>query len=802
MKKILFVLLLLLVSNTYSGERITIPSGLFYYQPAASVFGPEAVWVNPAGLARYKTNSSQLMLEYVDKRFAKSWGTASTGDKLGFAYRYLYNHGEQNTKEYTFASGAPFGNFNIGLSYQYFKDGPGILDNRHFWNLGFLGNFSGKFNWAAVFYNTNKSQINNEVTGIEEATETEQRFSLSYRPYGNRLTCSVDMFLSTGTRLSDADYIYHAEYRPTPGLIVDGYISSDRDFQIGVKANLLKYFIGNKSKFDKHGNGQGSTIFIGATSLRQPSLIKQPNRRLRVSVANSISENPPQPIFGKKTISFSDYILNLYRAAEDPSINEMILKLKPHSFGFGQAQEFRNALSYFQKHKKKIVCYLESPDNISYYIASVADSILIPPVSQLNLIGLKSELTFYAGTLEKLGIKADMMRIGKYKTAAEMFTKQNSTLENKKQINRILDNIYDQFVAGIALARGISLDSTETIIDNGPFTSEEALEFDLVDGLSYADEISDNYLTRMPEITFKKYLSDTLINDNWEKLPTIAIVTATGEIKDDSKTIYPFDNSSGLTPSAMRRAFKGVQKNKDIDAVLFRINSPGGFALAAEEIFHQAKKTSHIKPTVVSMGNVAASGGYHIAMTTDKIFANSGTITGSIGIFGGKLDLSGLYEKIEMGKEIYTRGKYAGMLSSIRPFSEDEREKYFSHMKSFYDHFLTLVAENRELTVDSVNNLGEGRVWTGQEANKNGLVDNIGGLKDALDFIASENNYSDYRVELYPQIKPLFLLPGNSLLSAFGSLFSKSNKDVSIEKQIVGDNNYLFERLPYDIIIE
>ena len=796
MKKIFFVLFLLLVSNAYSGERIIIPSGLFYYQPAASVFGLEAIWINPAGLARYKTNSAQLMFDYTDERFAKSWGTASTGDKLGFAYRYLYNLGEQNSKEYTFASGAPIGSFNFGLSYQYFKDGPGIYDNRHFWNLGFLGNFVGKFNWAAVFYNINKSQLNNEDTEIE------QRFSLSYRPYGNKLTFSVDMFLSTGTRLSDANYVYHAEYRPTPGLIVDGYVNSDRDFQIGFKANLLQYFIGDKSKFNKHGHGQGSTIFIGSTSLRQPSLIKPKSRRLKVSVMSGISENPPQPIFGKKTTSFSDYILNLYRAAEDPTIDEMILKLKSPYLGFGQAQEFRNALMFFKKQKKKIVCHLEYPNNIGYYIASVADSILISPVSQLNLIGLKTELTFYAGTLKKLGIKADMMRIGKYKSAAEMFTEENSTPENKEQINRLLDNLYDQFVTGIALARGISLDSTKTIIDNGPYTSEEALKYGLVDGLSYADEVSENYLTGMPEISFKKYLSDTLINDSWEKLPIIAIVTATGEIRDDTQNIYPLDNSAGLTPSAMKRAFKKILKNSDIDAVLFRINSPGGFALAAEEIFHHAKKTSKKKPIVVSMGNVAASGGYHIAMTTDKIFANPGTITGSIGIFGGKLDLSGLYDKIELRKEIYSRGKYAGMLSTIRPFSENEREKYFSHMKSFYDYFVSLVAENRDLTIDSVNNLGEGRVWTGREANQNGLVDKIGGLKDALDFLVSENNFSDYRVELYPQNRPLFILPGNSLLNMFGSLFSKSNKDVSIEKQIIGDNNYLFERLPYDIIIE
>ncbi len=801
LRSISFLLIsIIILSIPAKAVRLAIPDGVFYYQPAGAVFGSEAIWVNPAGLGKYRAQSYQVMFDYLDGQFSKSWGTVSGSERFAIAYRKLYNPDGENYQEYIFGGGSELGQrIYTGVSYRYFKEGPGIYNNRHFWTISFMGNTKGKFNWGAVFSNLNRGRVNGE------RTETEQRYSLSYRPLKEKITLSVDMFLSTKTRLSNADYIYHVEFNPKAGIYVNGYINSDNDFEIGARVNLLKYFTGNKSSFNKNGDGRGTTVYIGNTSLKQPSVVSEPGRRLNLKISGTVSENPPHPYFSKKPISFTELTTNIYSAADDPSIEELMIKFKSPGFGFGQAQELREAFDYFKSRKKKLFCYLENPDNLSYYAASAADKIIVPPISQLNLVGLRAELSFYAGTLEKLGIKADLMRIGKYKSAAESFTNESSSEENKNQINRLLDDLFDQFVVGIAKGRNLSTDSVRTIIDNGPYTSYEALKYGLVEDTVYADELNDGFLQPMPEISFNKYLVDTLINDNWNSVPVIAVIAATGEIKDNHQSGMPFGGSSGISPSSMKSAFKQALKNPDVDAIVFRINSPGGFATAAEEIYHVADKISKKKPLIISMGNVAASGGYHIAMTGQKIFSNRATITGSIGIFGGKLDLSGLYEKIELNKELYTRGKYAGMLSSVRPFNDDERDKYFSHMKAFYDHFVKLISDNRKLPVDSIDQLGQGQVWTGNEALSNGLVDELGGINQAIEHAAKLIDADDYRIEIYPKRRTLFSFPGQRFINMAATLFS-SDKSQSVGQVLgysqAGSNEIFLTRMPFDILIE
>ncbi len=798
-------LLLALVSlavtsaRTQTVKRIEIPSEVFYYQPAASVFGLEAAWVNPAGLARFEAPGFQLMADYYSGDYGESWGMVTGRDRLAVAYREIHNRMGANFKEHVFAGGVILGEkAEFGVSYRYFKQGPGLYNNRHFWNIGFMNRMRGPISLAAVFSNLNRGKVNGE------RTETEQRYSVAYRPAGPRLTLSADMFLSTKTRLSNADYVYHVEFIPTPGLFVNGYIDSDRNFQVGLRANLLKYFVGHKSHFDKNGHGGRTTAFVGVTSLRQPSLIPERRRRLALSVGGRVAENPPQPVFGRKRVPFVKLITVVHRAAEDPSISEIVLTLGRLSLGFGRAQELREALACFKEHGKRIVCHLDSPDNLSYYVATVADEILIPPVSQLQLVGLRAELTFYAGTLEKLGVKIDLIRIGEYKTAAEKYTRTAASEENRQQINRILDDLYDQFVIAIADGRHIPVGSVRTIVDNGPYTSAEALESGLVDGLSYRDRLTKDYLRPMPEISFRRYLADTLLNDGWPPSPVLALVVADGEITSGSGDISPLGIPGDVTPGKMRRAFEQARLNPDVRGTVLRINSPGGSALASDEIYHQAHVLSQEKPLVVSMGNVAASGGYYIGMPAQRVFADPATITGSIGIYGGKADFSEFYRKIELGKELYTRGRHAGMLSSIRPFSDDERIKHRSHLKAFYDHFVQLVADNRSLSTDSVDTLGHGKIWTGREALANGLVDELGGVKRSLDFAAERLRLEDYRIAIYPEKKPLFILPGRGFLMWMTRLFSSGRP---VESLLTGDfgmsgDEYLLTRMPFDIEIE
>jgi len=796
---IIVAALIVLVASSICGQRVPLPPGVFYYKPAASVFGAEAAWVNPAGLGRYNASSFQVMADYADGYCFKSWGTVIDREQIAVAYRHLNKPDSVNYSEYLFAAGMSLGRrLHFGGSYRYFKEAPGIYNKRHFWNIGFMGQGRSSFSWAAVFSNLNRGQVEGK------RTEIEQRYSLSYRPMGKVVTFSVDMFLSTKTKLSNADYVYHLEVVPCRGLYVEGYVDSEKNFQIGARVNLIQHFIGSQSSFQKSGDHLRTTAFLGATSLKQPSLIPPPQRRLAVGLSGKLQENPPRPVFGSRETSFITLLTTIYRAAEDPSIGELVLSLKGISLGFGQAQELREALMYFKSAGKTIICHLSYPNNIGYFVASISDSILIPPVSQLNLVGLKAELTFYAGTLEKLGVKADVIRIGNYKTAPEKYTQNAATEQNKRQINRILDNIYNQFVTAIAEGRGVSIDSVQDIINNGPYTSAEAIEHGLVEGLSYRDELKKDFLSKLPEVSFRRYLSDTLLNDGWPAEPVLALVVAEGDITEGGGNVSPFDASNKVTPASMRHAFERAVGESNVKGVIFRINSPGGYALASDEIYHNAQEATEEKLMVASMSNVAASGGYYIAMPSTRLFANPGTITGSIGIYGGKVDLSGFYKKINLGKELYTRGQFAGMLSTIRPFSQEERERYRTHLKAFYDHFIQLVSGNRKLPVDSVDALSRGKVWTGREALSNGLIDELGGLKRSLDYVADRLELKDYRIAIYPEKRPWFVLPGRSFMKAIARFLVGEGTFNEVLSKGLGltESGEIIARMPFDITIE
>ncbi len=809
-----FILLLLILAtgiihSPVLGERIPTQNGLFYYQPAASVYGAEAAWVNSSILGWYHAASYQIIADYSNSSYAKSWGTVVARHNFATATRHIDNPGGKAYNEYVMSSGMAIGNqLAAGLSYRYFKDGPVNFHKRHSWDLSFTIRHGGPLTIAALFTNLNQAKITVKDTATDKSfrvqTETEMRYSIAYRPVNNKYTFAVDALFSTGQRFKDAEFIYHLSINPLKGIFIDGFLNSKKDFQVGIRLNFLKYFTGSKSNYIKHDDIGYTTSYIGATSIRQQSIIAEKKRGLTMQISGRPGENPPQPVIGKSRTPFALYILNIYRAADDPSIKELVLSLNGLSMGFGQAQELRQALAYFKDKGKQVVCHLTHPNNIGYYTASVAHKIYIPPVSQLQLVGLRAELTFFAGTLDKLGVKVDMLRIGKYKSGAEPFTQTTPSKETKESTNRILDDIYQQFISAIANGRNISADSVKDLIDNGPFTSADALDYNLVDGLSYQDNLFEDILNPIPRISFNHYLKDTLLNDGWPRKPVIALVVAEGEITGNNTSSNPLNSSDNITPANMAGTFNYVKNISDIKGIVYRINSPGGMAMAGEQIHHNVQKASQQKPLTISMSNVAASGGYYISTPGQRLFANPGTITGSIGIYGGKADLSRLYENIDLGKELYTRGKYAGMLSTTRPFTEFERDKYFSHLMAFYKHFLTLVVENRGLNTDSIDALSQGRVWTGQEALANGLIDELGGVKQALDYTAAVLGIKDYRVEIYPKKRPFILLPKKGIIGSIFSIFS--GDDNPLEKTVSSltkiDDGEIYTRMPYDIDIE
>jgi protease-4 len=283
----------------------------------------------------------------------------------------------------------------------------------------------------------------------------------------------------------------------------------------------------------------------------------------------------------------------------------------------------------------------------------------------------------------------------------------------------------------------------------------------------------------------------------------VAVIVAQGDIAE-SDDRWPVGGTDNLTPERISKALKQVKRTPSVEAAVLRINSPGGFALAGEEIHHELVKETEKLPLAVSMANIAASGGYYISTPAGRLFANGPTLTGSIGIYGGKVDLSGLYDKLDLHKELYTRGEYAGMMTTMRAFSDDEREKYRSSLMAFYRHFVDLVADNRSLAPDSIDNLSRGRLWTGRQALGNGLIDEVGGLYDALQYVSQKTGTDQYVVRLYPEERPLILLPGLSTLDAVKSMFAGSGNPLvpdAITSVLDHDHGGIFARMPFDIDI-
>lgn len=778
-------------------QRVIAPDDIFYFRPASSVFGSASIWTNPAGLGRYDAQEVQFIARWAESEFAESWGWAVEYEKLGVGYRVIRNAPYQSYKEWLFGAGVDLGRTSrVGLTYRYFGDGPDYFRHRHSWVIGFQEQGIGPVAFGAVWSNLNRGKVNGS------RTETEQRYSIAFRPHGKMLTLSAEMQLSTKTKFRHADFIYHAEWQPKPGLAMTAQVNSERDVEVGVRFSAGFEFLGARARLRKDEDRPIGTLYSGISSLEQGSLRPgRSSRQLVVNLPAQVSENPARPVFGRKGTAFAEVLVSLNRAVADPRIRAVELNHYGTALGMARAQELRQAISALRKAGKTVTCYLDRPGNIGYYTASAANRILIPSVSQVYLIGLRSEQTFYAGTLEKLGVRLEMVKIGSHKTAAEAFSDTLPSEANREQMKRIVDDLFEQLVAGIAEGRQISTDSVRALIDRGPFTSVEAKEAGLVDGFRDPSLFGAESVRRGASLSVREYLRQSQPIDEWDAR-TIAVVVVEGDITDDSGWgPLPIGDGSA-TPGSVYRGCREALTDPRLAGVVFRIDSPGGVALASERMWRYAGDLARRKPTAVSVGNTAASGAYHVAMASPMLFAMPAAITGSIGVFGGKADFSRLYEKIDLTHATYSRGKFAEMLTNTRPFTAEERAKYHSHLEQYYDYFVGLVSASRKLPKDSTARLAEGQVWTGREALGNGLISAEGSLCDAIDFVAKQANADHIRIELYPQRRPWFQLPGRGILTSLGSLVGLGQSLLGKDKVEQNPDDGIMARLPYDLTIE
>src|SRR5436853_667687 len=466
---------------------------------------------------------------------------------------------------------------------------------------------------------------------------------------------------------------------------------------------------------------------------------------LALKVEGSLPDYMPDTLsnrlFGNESQSLTSLVEQLKKAKIDNRISGVLLEIKILMAGWGKAEELREAIADFRTSGKPIYAYIEIGSNKEYYIATACDRVYVMPTGDLFINGLAADVMFFRGSLDKLGIYPDVFQIGKYKNAPDQFNRKSMTDAHREVINSILDDFFNRFINTVAEARKKSPDEVRALVDNAPMSAKDALNAGLVDGANYRDEVENELKKRLgfkddEELRITKadaYREISPESVGLNKGERIAIIYASGEIGGGRSDDGSFGGQS-TGSDTMVKAINDARKDDSIKAIVLRVDSPGGSAYASDMIWHAVEEAKKKKPIVVSMGDMAASGGYYIACNANKIIAEPSTYTGSIGIFAGKPVMKGFYDWIGVTNEYVMRGKNAGLLRETEKFTPEERTKFESIIKRmYYDEFVPRVAKGRGRDVEYVDSIGQGRVWTGAQAKEKGLVDEFGGLDHAVD---------------------------------------------------------------------
>ena len=527
----------------------------------------------------------------------------------------------------------------------------------------------------------------------------------------------------------------------------------------------------------------------------------------------------------QQSLSVAENWQVLRNAAADPRIKAIVLEPRGLSVGWAKLEELRGDVLNFKKSGKPVYAYLRGAGMREYYVATAADRIYTSPEDELDVKGLRAELTFVKGTLDKLGVQMEFEHVGKYKDAPDMFTKTGSSPETREVINGLLDQFYGDFVASVAEGRKKTLQEVRTLIDNGPFAGQEALKGGLVDELAYEDQV-------FAKLKDKLKLGDGRINEHdYAKLPAPAGVDGTTRIAFlvGQGDIVRGATNDGVAPNMITAAgiikvMRQVRDDDSIKGVILRIDSPGGDGIASDDILHEAKLLSQKKPTVISMSDLAASGGYFIAMTGDPLIAYRATETGSIGVFFGKPNLRGLYDKIGVHKELMTRGRFADIDTDAAPLNDAQRAKLRAEIELFYKSFVEKVAGARNRKYGDVEALAQGRVWTGAQAKQNGLVDELGGIDRAIELVKRRAKIAaaeKIKLVAYPPRRTLFqILMNREQLTEMESNIMESRAESRLESklaELTGDASIrslihallrgtlpqggILSRMPYSVVV-
>jgi protease-4 len=698
--------------------------------PLAGVDGATSHWLNPANLGFDPDESNSTMLQ--GPVGMGDWSLAMVGGQDDFSFGLLHRRFENGDRWWStgISQGIRLGDtFRMGAQSQWNWGG----ERKGFLSMDFGLSYrpSTWFGLGAVARN---------AVGDTSETPKSYQTGLVLRPLGDRLYLGADYGVwADSEALWTGITTASIAVQPIRFVRLRGQIDDESNWGVGIE------FQNNGVGLGLFSAGMGDTLTYSMTQGlpgQGVASASDKNEAPLYKLGKGFSYEPTEGFFGEKDLSYLELLQRIRNSAEDPEVLVIALSTEGMAFSFAQLQELRSVLMDAKENGKKLAVYLgEWPQLRDYYIASVCDRVALHPGGNLVFTGIGVEHRYFAGTLALAGITPEFSKQGDYKSAVEVYTRTGASEKATEQTEDLLDDLWTSMVSGIAYGRGLSEEAVAQAIDQGPMTASQALEDGWVDELAFRSDFEgvakklNSHIKGFDDAGGKK----TGLHSGWEHPDSVAVVTISGPIVRGKSARSGFLGGGNAGAETITAALRSIKKRKNIKAVVLRVDSPGGSASASEDIWKAVKEVQEAgKPVVVSMGGVAASGGYYVAASADAILAEPTTITGSIGAFAGRFTFQKLYKKLGISTEFSGRGRMANMFSSGKAMDPIEWERFDALAQDVYRRFVEKVAEGREMTTEEVEAVASGRVWSGEDALEHGLIDQLGGFEEAIALAAEK----------------------------------------------------------------
>ncbi len=707
------------------------------FESVASTNSASSIALNPAGLGFNQGRNFNIAQSHLSDKFFSDTGIYFAFGNVGYSLEWLDSPTPR--RKHSFALALSNGtNHSIGFGYSRYGSDDAGYSALTLLTAGLNFRPAKWLSLAGVASDVRGSSIPVAIGSGIGLLESRYKLGLGVRPFGEFLTLTADANIDRFDSGDNTIYRFGLEYWSDKGFSFNGMLDEEGGFEFGIGIGFPTSSLRSSNRYNESGDYLSSVSVLEMRNRRSATALQQKGSYLQLKLSGFIPDEPRSSFFSRGPRTTSEWIRLIDRARDDEQIGGIILRIGSFTGGMSTAEEIRGALLRFRSSGKKIIAYAEFMTVKGLYVASVAEKIYMNPSGYLYFSGLRAQVTHYKSMLEKIGVEAEFIRVGRYKSAVESTTLDSMSVPKREVLNAILDDFQENIYSAIAEGRNLSREDLNSAAEEGPYTTTEAVAAKLIDGTAYEDEIEDKIKEQYDVKTFRKitgrsYEKQKQLVRRWSGKPVVAVLHLSGAIGTGESRKSPLGGSKVLGAKTIARMIKSLRNNRNVKALILRIDSGGGTTLGSDIIWREMSKTKGEKPLIVSFGDIAASGAYYLAMPADTIVAEKMSITGSIGIFLGKPSLKGLYEKLGISKEVIKRGKHSDIFSESKKWTEEEKELLQRQLNELYDDFVNKVAEGRGLTKTEVDSIAMGRVWTGEDALELGLIDIIGGIKEAED---------------------------------------------------------------------